>query len=254
MKNIQKRYFSKENLKLINVASENIKALELGDQQENSKDLSKNILLFHESEKNTNTSDIVPHSILDQSSVAYLQGHTVNSGSSANYTEETKNPLLEKVAFYNKELHDNPQNIALWLDFVSFQENFLENSGTPGHKDNLLNQSARNILEKKVLILEKAIEANPASIDLKVARLKLCQDLWEPKHVLESWERLVSANSANSSLWKNYLLYMQASLSLFSVSKVTKLYHKCFKCLLEIRNTTSSQTQANNLDKDLLGK
>lgn len=252
MKNIRRRYFSKENLKLINVASENIKALELGNQQENNKDLSKNILLFHnECEKNTVKSDIDPHSILDQSTVAYLQGHSVNSGPSANYTEDTKNPLLEKVAHYNKELHANPHNIALWLDFVSFQENFLENSGAFGHKENL-SQSARSILEKKVLILEKAIEANPASTDLKIARLKLCQDLWEPQRVLESWERLVSANTANSNLWKTYLLYMQSSLSLFSVSKVTKLYHKCFKCLLEIRNTTTSQTEANKLDKDLL--
>lgn len=254
VKNFRKRYFSKENLKLISVNAEDVKAIESSDPPEKNKDLfNKNILHFqNENEKPTVQSEIDPHSIMDQSTVAYLQGRTANSTPPpANLSEETKHPLLEKVAYYNAELRAHPHNIALWLEFVSFQENFLENSTIPGQKENL-SQSAKSVLEKKVLILEKAIDANPASIDLKVARLKLCQDLWEPQRILESWERLVSAHSSNFTLWKNYLLYLQGSLPLFSVSKVTKLYHKCFKCLHETRNMTSSSTLANNLDKHLL--
>lgn len=47
----------------------------------------------------------------------------------------------------------------------------------------LRRKSLKLVLEKKLAILERAIESNPSNVDLKLARLKLCTEFWEPPEI-----------------------------------------------------------------------
>ncbi|XP_029633006.1 nuclear exosome regulator NRDE2-like isoform X1 [Octopus sinensis] len=243
---VTKRYFDADSLKQMISPSQKTQLCQ--NVKQTSELLDKNVISLTDDNVNSG------HNNPGHLDVALNQQVSdTNTDGENNISIATSSPVLEKVAYYNKRLHSESHNVSLWLEFVSFQETFLEKHGKMMFDDNVQLLSFRGVLEKKVAILDKAIEFNPHSIDLKVARLKLCHDLWEPNKVQESWEKLLSKHSTDSTLWKNYLLQRQCNLTTFSVLKVTKLYHKCFKCLLEAQNSEScSQILKNTLNKNLL--
>lgn len=247
-KSVTKRYFDADSLKQMISPSQKTQLCQI--MKQTSDLLDKNIILLTDDNVNSG------HNNPGHLDVALNQQVSdTNTDVENNISIATSSLVLEKVAYYNKRLYSESHNVSLWLEFVSFQETFLEKHGKMMLDDNVQLLSFRGVLEKKVAILDKAIESNPHSLDLKVARLKLCHDLWEPNKVQESWEKLLSKHSTDCNLWKNYLLQRQCNLTTFSVLKVTKLYHKCFKCLLEAQNSEScSQIFKNTLNKNLLGK
>lgn len=92
-------------------------------------------------------------------------------------------------------------------------------------------KSSKLILEKKLAILERAIENNPNEVDLKLARLKLCIEFWEPSAVVKEWQKLIFLHPNNPDLWQKYLLFCQSQFSTFTVSKTHGCYGKCLSTL-----------------------
>ncbi|GAB1600197.1 protein NRDE2 homolog isoform X2 [Argonauta hians] len=243
---VMKRYFDGERLKQMTLSEEDNHLSQ--NLKQNSDLLNQNVILLQNDDDNSGQSNLGSVDITLKKQVM-----DTNSDCETNTSLTASNPILEKVAYYNRRLQSEPQNVPLWMEFVSFQETFLEKQNKTIPENNIQVLSFRGVLEKKVAILDKAIECNPQSIDLKITQLKLCRDLWEPSKVQESWEKLLSKHSTDCNLWKNYLLLQQSTLTTFSVLKVTKLYHKCFKCLLDAQNSEScSQTLKNTLNKNLL--
>lgn len=97
-------------------------------------------------------------------------------------------------------------------------------------------KSFKLILEKKLAILERAIESNPNDVDLKLAKLKLCTEFWEPSTLIKEWQKLVFLHPNNPLLWQKYLLFCQSQFSTFSVSKVHSLYGKCLSTLAAVQD------------------
>lgn len=97
-------------------------------------------------------------------------------------------------------------------------------------------KSLKLILEKKLAILERAIESNPNVVDLKLAKLKLCTEFWEPSILIKEWQKLVFLHPNNPGLWQKYLLFCQSQFSTFSVSKVHSLYGKCLSTLAAVQD------------------
>lgn len=97
-------------------------------------------------------------------------------------------------------------------------------------------RSLRLVLEKKLAVLERAIESNPSSVDLKLAKLKLCAEFWEPATLLKEWQKLIFLHPNNTALWQKYLLFCQSQFSTFSVSKIQSLYGKCLSTLSAVRD------------------
>ena len=78
--------------------------------------------------------------------------------------------ILQKVGIYNRRLRESPHDIALWLEFIKFQDHVFEKLHTQKNKTSKTEfmSSSKAAIEKKLSIYDKALEANPSSLELKV--------------------------------------------------------------------------------------
>lgn len=192
--------------------------------------------------------------ILDKSTTLYLEGKGIpqqKPDSEINPPDRKNQANTEKVAYYNKTLHDDPHNIQLWLEYIKFQDTNSASTMDTG----LSSRKSRIVMEIKMSIMEKAIAQNQSSVDLRIAQLELCQDNWDDSKITEAWENLLFVHTGNSLLWKRYLVYIQSRFATFSVSKVTKAYHKCFKQLCAVLvGQLHARHISQDLEEDILGK
>uniref|UniRef100_A0A8C5R346 NRDE-2, necessary for RNA interference, domain containing n=1 Tax=Leptobrachium leishanense TaxID=445787 RepID=A0A8C5R346_9ANUR len=147
--------------------------------------------------------------------------------------------LLSKIEDYNRRLRESPGDVHAWMEFVSFQDELIRQpsmySTSEGEVDSH-RMSVKLLLEKKLSILERAIESNPSSTELKLARLKLCEEFWEVKALLKEWQKLVFLHPNDPKLWQKYLQFFQSQFSSFSVSKVNAAYGKCISTLAAVED------------------
>nr|XP_014341970.1 PREDICTED: protein NRDE2 homolog [Latimeria chalumnae] len=93
-------------------------------------------------------------------------------------------------------------------------------------------------LEKKLAILDRALQSNPDSMELKLARLGLLKEFWEPAALLKEWQKVVFLHPNQTELWHKYLLFCQSQFSTFSVSKIQATYGKCLSTLAAVHDGT----------------
>ncbi|XP_028677156.2 nuclear exosome regulator NRDE2 [Erpetoichthys calabaricus] len=185
-----------------------------------------------------------PLGIYDASTTLWLQGkgqqkNEDQSIGSQQSGEKINTAMASKVEEFNKKLRENPEDIQAWLEFVNFQDKLMmgpspfcaAESDLEGRK-----KSLRFIIEKKISMLDRAIESNPSSVELKLARLELFKELWEPSALLKEWQKLIFLHPNNTELWKKYLLFCQSQFSTFTVSKMNSIYGKCLKTLAAVHD------------------
>lgn len=178
-----------------------------------------------------------PLGIYDHSTMLWRQGKGAPEAESKQLLplesrEDTAN--MVKVEEFNRKLRENPCDVQLWMKFVSFQDELMKGpSMYTIDKSELESRkiSLKLILEKKLSILERAIDSNQKNVELKLARLKLCEEFWEPATLLKEWQKLVFLHPNDPQLWQKYLLFCQSQFSTFSVSKVNNIYGKCLSTL-----------------------
>ncbi|XP_075470675.1 nuclear exosome regulator NRDE2 isoform X2 [Ascaphus truei] len=190
------------------------------------------------------TSWVNPLGVYDASTSLWLQG----KGAAVSETKKVApreasdgigTALMERVEEYNRRTRENPEDIQTWMEFVSFQDELIFQpsmySTSKGEMERH-RKSVRLLLEKKVSILEKAIERNQGSMELKLARLRLCGEFWEAPSLLKEWQKLIFLHPNNPQLWLKYLLLCQSQFSTFSVSKVNGIYGKCLSTLAGVQD------------------
>ncbi|XP_024423401.2 nuclear exosome regulator NRDE2 [Desmodus rotundus] len=183
-----------------------------------------------------------PLGIYDQSTTQWLQGQGPSE-------QESKQPDVEpdredtllkaKVEEFNRRVRENPRDVQLWMAFVAFQDEVMKSPGLYAIEEGGQEKRKRSlklILEKKLAILERAIESNQSSVDLKLAKLKLCAEFWEPSTLVKEWQKLIFLHPNNTALWQKYLLFCQSQFSTFSVSKIHSLYGKCLSTLSAVKD------------------
>ncbi|XP_050990068.1 nuclear exosome regulator NRDE2 [Labeo rohita] len=149
--------------------------------------------------------------------------------------------LSARVEEFNRKLRENPADIQLWLDFVHFQDELAFGSGSfsafsDTDDGDMKKMSLRAVLEKKLSIVDRAVESNPANVDLKLEKLHLCKELWEPATLQKEWKKLVFIHPNSAPLWRKYLLFTQSHFSTFSVSKVNSVFGKCLSTLSAVQD------------------
>nr|XP_029531606.1 protein NRDE2 homolog isoform X2 [Oncorhynchus nerka] len=186
-----------------------------------------------------------PLGVYDSSTSLWLQGKgKVEHGKAEEQPSTPRDNaavmLAERVEDFNRRLRETPTDTHTWLQFVLFQD---EVAGAPGvfadiseNESERRKRSVRATLEKKVAILDRAVENNPSCVELKLERLRLCRELWEPAALLKEWKKLVFLHPNSAPLWRKYLLFMQSHFSTFSVSKVNTVYGKCLSTLAAVQD------------------
>ncbi|XP_078191734.1 nuclear exosome regulator NRDE2 isoform X4 [Callithrix jacchus] len=183
-----------------------------------------------------------PLGIYDQSTTQWLQGQGPPE-------QESKQPdtqpdsesaaLKARVEEFNRRVRENPRDTQLWMAFVAFQDEVMKSPGLYAIEEGEQEKRKRSlklILEKKLAILERAIESNQSSVDLKLAKLKLCTEFWEPSTLVKEWQKLIFLHPNNTALWQKYLLFCQSQFSTFSISKIHSLYGKCLSTLSAVKD------------------
>uniref|UniRef100_UPI00398ECA2A nuclear exosome regulator NRDE2 isoform X2 n=1 Tax=Pristiophorus japonicus TaxID=55135 RepID=UPI00398ECA2A len=180
-----------------------------------------------------------PLGIYDASTTLWLQGKSQpeqddKARGALDSSEKANSTTMAKVEKFNRMLREDPGDIQTWMEFVHFQDELMQGpnpyTATAAESDKR-KRSRRVTSEKKLAILERAIESNPNNADLKVARLGLCKESWEPANLLNEWKKVVFLHPNNTGLWRRYLLFCQGQFSTFSTSKVNAIYGKCLSTL-----------------------
>ncbi|XP_060576281.1 nuclear exosome regulator NRDE2-like isoform X2 [Ruditapes philippinarum] len=198
----------------------------------------------------------VRQTILDDSTSLYVIGKGKNT-EQLEMEEVRPDPMRLKVADYNKRLRETPSNVKLWLEFVRFQDKLVlvenEQVSVDDTEKGGKKPSARVVLEKNLSILDKALESNPADIDLLLAKIELESEVSDTFKMNKELEDLLFVHAANTKLWKFYLTFNQSRISSFSVTKMTKYYHKCFRTLLRIlEGDVQTCSVPENLESEIL--
>ncbi|XP_045418021.1 nuclear exosome regulator NRDE2 isoform X1 [Lemur catta] len=183
-----------------------------------------------------------PLGIYDQSTTQWLQGQgpPEQEAKQPDSLADSENAVLKaKVEEFNRRVRENPRDIQLWMAFVAFQDEVMKSPGLYAIEEGEQEKRKRSlklILEKKLAILERAIESNQSSVDLKLAKLKLCTEFWEPSALVKEWQKLIFLHPNNATLWQKYLLFCQSQFSTFSISKIHSLYGKCLSTLSAVND------------------
>ncbi|XP_062974026.1 nuclear exosome regulator NRDE2 [Elgaria multicarinata webbii] len=236
------RYFTKSGLKLLNVDGIPISSKSQGSPS----GLTSWIpILQLDTDAPPPTSWVNPLGIYDPQTTLWLQGkgppepNSLKQKEAQESSENGNTHLLAKVEEYNRKVRENPKDVKTWMDFVSFQDELMRGPScytiNEGERETR-KKSLKLVLEKKLAILERAIESNVNNVDLKLARLKLCMEFWEPSAVIKEWQKLVFLHPNNPALWQKYLLFCQSQFSTFVVSKVHSLYGKCLSTLSAVQD------------------
>nr|XP_012805530.2 nuclear exosome regulator NRDE2 [Jaculus jaculus] len=183
-----------------------------------------------------------PLGIYDQSTTQWLQGQgpAEQESKQPDSQPDGENAALKaKVEEFNRKVRENPCDTQLWMAFVDFQDEVMRSPGLcaleEGEQERR-KKSLKLLLEKKLAVLERAIESNPSSVDLKLAKLRLCAEFWEPSTLLKEWQKLIFLHPNNTALWQKYLLFCQSQFSTFSISKLHSLYGKCLSTLSAVKD------------------
>ncbi|XP_072722245.1 nuclear exosome regulator NRDE2 isoform X4 [Ciconia boyciana] len=236
------RYFTKNNVKMLN--TDGIPVC----NKSSPSDPTAFIPVFQmEADDPSDTREVNPLGIYDQSTTVWLQGKGCKSADHepVNTQQTIQEPgmninsiLMTKVEEHNKKVRENPRDINAWMEFVSFQDELMRGPSPYASKgeQEVRRKSLKLTLEKKLAILERAIESNPSNVDLKLARLKLCTEFWEPPALIKEWQKLIFLHPNNPELWKKYLLFCQSQFTTFSVSKINSLYGKCLTTLAAVQD------------------
>ena len=174
--------------------------------------------------------------------------------------ESFRDEMFEKTAYYNRRLHDDPTNVKLWLEFVNFQDLIFQDSrfSVKSMASRRMRDSfhpPRACIEKKLAILNKALVANPSSLELKIHKLEIEQDVMDSRTLAKEWDNLLFVYSADVRLWRHYLTFQQTCLATFTVGRLMKLYHRCFKTLRHIlEGKVKVVKMTDNLEEEMMGK
>lgn len=139
---------------------------------------------------------------------------------------------------YNRSLLEQPSNVSLWLEFVVFQDQLLEWGHLPGETSDNVSHRKRALTERKIAILEKALDKNPLSEDLLLAHMSLVQEVWTTDKIIKKWKNMVFVQPNRPLLWLGYIQFCQTNFSSFSTSSLISLYKKCITTLSSILQGT----------------
>ncbi|KAH9128434.1 hypothetical protein AeMF1_001409 [Aphanomyces euteiches] len=151
---------------------------------------------------------------------------------------QTENQRLEEHIMaqnkrFNENLRASPHNISLWIKYIAAQERegiFVKNK----HKQRSV------VLEKQQSILQKALQANPTSIELKKITWLMALQLPEESQVVDHLEKQIHAAPDNEMLWFLMIHRTQEQFSEFSLPRLRNLYARILQTIQTVNNPSAS--------------
>ncbi|GAB0097158.1 uncharacterized protein DMENIID0001_127670 [Sergentomyia squamirostris] len=133
----------------------------------------------------------------------------------------TEEEFTEQSKQFNGQLRQEPNNIALWIEFIELQCLGPLKSSTTNTQ----------IAERKMSILDKALVLNPANEELYSVYVDTIDTVFPSFEVSKILERLLAKDPVSYTLWKAQILATQGSMARCIVPDVLNLYDKCMSTM-----------------------
>lgn len=124
--------------------------------------------------------------------------------------------VIRKTKEFNQHTRERPHDESLWIAFANFQDELIKGATKKA--------AAQQAVEKKISVLEKALEIHPFSEDLWLLFLDTCRRKDLASALINKWENAIKHMPGSYRLWRGYLHYRLGEFSLFTVSSVRKVY------------------------------
>ncbi|KAH7307034.1 hypothetical protein KP509_22G043300 [Ceratopteris richardii] len=124
--------------------------------------------------------------------------------------------VTRKTREFNELTRERPHDESLWIAFVNFQDELIKAATKKA--------AAQQAVEKKIAILEKALEIHPSSEDLWLLLLETCRSKDLASTLLNKWEDAIRCIPQSYRLWRGYIKFKLGDFSLFTVQSVRKSY------------------------------
>ncbi|KAM3718596.1 putative Golgi apparatus membrane protein-like protein [Dirofilaria immitis] len=139
---------------------------------------------------------------------------------------------------YNAELGKDRYNIELWLKFLAVQDEvFSAQDNLEGRKktrdERLTN---RELLERKMSILDKAISLNFNCVKLKIERLKIGMHLWEEDVFIREIRNVEFKHVNDPEMWEGVLDLLESDTRRFNLANQCMKMKVCLEKLEEVRS------------------
>ncbi|KAK0086972.1 hypothetical protein PV325_002063 [Microctonus aethiopoides] len=136
-----------------------------------------------------------------------------------------QNILQLKIKEFNQQLAEEPTNIQLWLQYANLEDNNeFENSHNNSDIERIKYQ-------RKLAIIEKAMELNSNSNELLIAKLKFMSELVPADEYSQQIEALINKDPGNIILWQALITATRSSVAMCTAPRIQSLYLKCFATL-----------------------
>lgn len=146
---------------------------------------------------------------------------------------ETDDISLSDTAILNESLSKDPHNVDNWLRFINLQ------SAGSAFDSGVTHSSV--IIERKLAIVERALQKNQTNRQLQLLRLSLGAEVWLPEKLQKEWQQLIFVHNTDIAVWRCYIDQMRRrSTVAFSVDKVVAIYQKCFSTFFNIMSGRST--------------
>ena len=204
-------------------------------------------------------------SVYDTSTQLYLQGKglpqkstfkssQIQFNSMPTNVRQPSKPTLEQIIYsktqeFNEYLKQYPCDVDKWLQFLKFQEeNVIFENDKSGKKSLEI-----VIAEKKLSIVEKALEANPQCFRLIIKKLKIMEVIASSEEVEAEWDKLVFLYPNVPLIWHHYIIFLKTNVTHYTTSKLLKLFLKCLKTFsLMHEGLFRTHQSPDNLEEEML--
>ncbi|KAI9087387.1 hypothetical protein K1719_030707 [Acacia pycnantha] len=164
--------------------------------------------------------DFIPLSDIETSHRA-VESESVSMASALE--ESWEDEVLRKTREFNKLTRERPHDENVWLAFAEFQDKV---AGMQRQKGARL-----QTLEKKISILEKAVDLNPDNEELLLCLLKAYQMRDSSDILIGRWEKILLQHPRSCKLWTEFLRVVQRDFSRFKVSEIRKMFAHAIEAL-----------------------
>ncbi|XP_034937162.1 nuclear exosome regulator NRDE2 [Chelonus insularis] len=140
-------------------------------------------------------------------------------------SEAAEEKIKSKIKEYNEKLAEDPHDIDLWLEYIHFNDR--DNDFETSHDKN----TETIKYQRKLAIVEKALEKNAQSNELIKEKLKYMNNLLPADQYSNEIEAMIEKDPGNILLWQELISATRSSVAMCTVPKVINLYSKCFASL-----------------------
>lgn len=147
----------------------------------------------------------------------------LNGSTTSTVEESWEDEVLRKTKEFNTRTREHPHDVQAWLDFAEFQDKVASMQKQKGAR--------LQTLEKKISILENAVELNRESEELVLRLLQTYKRRDTPDILVGRWERVLMDHSSSCKLWTEFLHVVQQEFSRFKVSDTRKMYAHAIQAL-----------------------